>query len=240
MADTTAKRARGEGRIFKRGTTCWIQFYSHGRQVRESAGTDDEKKAAKILRKKMGEVEAGVHRDLRQLRYEDLREAFLVDYKVNRRKSLRFDKKGDPYLDKVARLRDRCGLDSEVHCGPTGQGAIERLNQSLDLRATSDVQSRSGGRQAAQRTALSNREGVGTASGFFRARTVRNSLGSVAGLSSSAAGDRLLHRHATWRDSRAQVGSNRFAGRRHQPSRWPNKKRRREDDPHHSATSGFA
>ena len=98
------KRARGEGRIFMRGKTFWIQFYSHGQQIRASAGTDDEKRAAKILRKRLGEVEADIHRDTRRVTYESLRENYYLDYENNGRKSLRRDKDGKPYLDKVARL----------------------------------------------------------------------------------------------------------------------------------------
>jgi integrase len=97
-------RARGEGRIFKRGNVYWIQFYSYGAQVRESAETDDEKKAARVLRKRLGEVGAGIEREVRGLRYEDLRESYFADYATNTRKSLRTNKKGEPYLDKVNRL----------------------------------------------------------------------------------------------------------------------------------------
>jgi integrase len=99
------KRERGTGRIFQRGNVLWIQYYDgHGQQIRMSAETNDPKKAAKLLRKKIGEVEAGVHKDTRHLKYEDLRDAFYQDYVVNERKSLRRDGKGNPRLDKVVRL----------------------------------------------------------------------------------------------------------------------------------------
>ena len=65
------KRERGTGRIFQRGSTWWIQYYAHGQQIRVSAETDDPKKAAKFLRRKIGEVEAGVHRDTRRITYEE-------------------------------------------------------------------------------------------------------------------------------------------------------------------------
>ncbi len=103
------KRARGEGRIFPRKGSKFLVapvLSSHGRQIRESAGTDNPEKAAKILRRKIGEVEAGVHRDTRRIMFEDLREAYFDDYRTNGRKSLRFDKQGIPYLDKVTRLND--------------------------------------------------------------------------------------------------------------------------------------
>jgi integrase len=102
-------RSRGSGRIFLRGHVAWIQYYSHGSQIRESTGikvvTDaDRKKVEKKLRQKIGEVEAGVARDTRSLRYDDLRESYFADYRANGRKSLRHDKAGAPYLDKVTRL----------------------------------------------------------------------------------------------------------------------------------------
>jgi hypothetical protein len=88
------KRTRGTGAILRRKGSpyLWIQFYDHGRQIRVSTGTDDQQKAAKILRRKIGEVEAGVHRDTRRITFEDLREAYFDDYRTNGRKSLRFDK----------------------------------------------------------------------------------------------------------------------------------------------------
>lgn len=43
---------------------------------------------------------------LAHLRYEDLRDPYLLDYKVNGRKSLRHDREGSPRLDAVSRLDD--------------------------------------------------------------------------------------------------------------------------------------
>src|SRR3989449_4772172 len=100
------KRERGTGRVFQRGTTWWIQYYVQGQQIRVSAETTDPKRAARFLRKKIGEVEAGIHKDTRRLTYEELREAYYQDYAVNQRRSLRHNKDGDPHLDKVVRLDD--------------------------------------------------------------------------------------------------------------------------------------
>jgi integrase len=101
------ERARGEGRIFLRGNVVWIQYYDvRGQQVRESSYSTDEKKAAKLLRRRIGEVGAGIHRDTRRVTYESLREKFYADYEINARNSLRRDKSGKPYLDKVGRLDD--------------------------------------------------------------------------------------------------------------------------------------
>lgn len=106
MPKKTEKRERGSGRIFKmKGSlNWWVQFYDHGHQVRESAGSDNENVAKRLLRKRLGEVEAGIQRDSRGLRYENLRDNYLREYLVNGRKSLRRDREGKPYLDKVKRL----------------------------------------------------------------------------------------------------------------------------------------
>src|SRR5260370_4485420 len=98
------KRARGEGALLLRGNVWWTQVYSHGKAKRESTGTTDEKKALKILRERAGAVANGIVQDSRGLRYEDLRESYFDDYAANGRKSLRRDKQGEPYLDKVKRL----------------------------------------------------------------------------------------------------------------------------------------
>jgi integrase len=101
-----SKRARGTGYIFRpKNTSClWAQYYIRGRRVRVSTGETDEKKAERFLRKKIGEVAAGVHKDVSRISYEELREAYYQDYAINQRKSLRHDKEGKPRLDKVVRL----------------------------------------------------------------------------------------------------------------------------------------
>ncbi len=43
------RRARGDGKIFMRGNTAWIQYYDvRGKQIRESSESPNEKKAAKL------------------------------------------------------------------------------------------------------------------------------------------------------------------------------------------------
>jgi integrase len=100
------KRERGEGRIFHRkgSKNLWLQYYLRGEQIRVSAGTRDPRKAQKLLRKKIGQVEAGVHPDTRRITYEELRETYYADYVTNRRKSLRLGPDGNPRMDKVVRL----------------------------------------------------------------------------------------------------------------------------------------
>jgi integrase len=94
----------GDGRIFLRGSTYWLQYSERGKQIRVTAETDDPKKAEKELKKRTGAILNGIHRDTRKVRYESLRESYYADYEINGRKSLRRDGEGKPHLDKVARL----------------------------------------------------------------------------------------------------------------------------------------
>jgi len=105
--DTTkkARRERGTGRVWQIGEVWYIQYYVNGRQVRKSSGSTSETFAKKLLQKRLGEAAAGIHRDLRRLKYEDLRRGFFDDYETKKRKSLRRSKKtGKPRLDSVTRL----------------------------------------------------------------------------------------------------------------------------------------
>lgn len=104
--DESKRRERGSGRIWQLngGKIWWIQFYSRGRQVRESSGSENENDAKKLLKRRLSEVELGVQRPLRRVCYEDIRDAFMSDYVTNRRKSLYRDREGKPKLDKVENL----------------------------------------------------------------------------------------------------------------------------------------
>jgi len=55
---TTTKRMRGDGSLYRRGSTWWICVYANGKQIRESTQTSDEEKALKHLRSKLKEVHA--------------------------------------------------------------------------------------------------------------------------------------------------------------------------------------
>jgi integrase len=80
------------GMIYKRGESrfYWIKYYRNGQPIRESTGTDKETEAKRILREKEGDIAAGrpvvPHAD--RVRFEELAEDFLNDYRVNRKRSL--------------------------------------------------------------------------------------------------------------------------------------------------------
>lgn len=48
--------ARGDGRLFKRGTVIWCSFYRNGVEIRQSCKTSDEKKAARFLKDRVRSV----------------------------------------------------------------------------------------------------------------------------------------------------------------------------------------
>jgi len=81
---------RGDGRIYKRGRVYWIAYYHHGREVRESAQTEDAKIARRKLRERMrtaGTADFIGPREER-VRFDDLAELYLTDYRINGRRSI--------------------------------------------------------------------------------------------------------------------------------------------------------
>jgi hypothetical protein len=66
------------------------KYYRNGRPVRESRGTDKESEARNFLRQKEGDLAAGrpviPHAD--RIRFEELAEDLLTDYRVNGKRSL--------------------------------------------------------------------------------------------------------------------------------------------------------
>jgi len=84
------RRKKGEGRIWQIGRIWWIQYYLRGRQVRESSGSPTKSVAERRLKKRLAQADAGlvVSPSVDRLRYEEMRDALLADYRTNRRKSL--------------------------------------------------------------------------------------------------------------------------------------------------------
>jgi integrase len=105
-SDVKPRRARGTGGLWLVGRVWWMQYYSRGQKFRESTGETDELKALRALRRRLRLIAEDVYRpEAKQLRYEDLRETYMADYAMNRKKSLRYGRKdGLPYLSTVKRL----------------------------------------------------------------------------------------------------------------------------------------
>lgn len=78
------------GMIYKRGNTWWIKYYKNGKHFRESSGSDKKMVAKKLLEQREGEIAQGkipgIHFD--RIRFEELADDLLTDYRINSRKSL--------------------------------------------------------------------------------------------------------------------------------------------------------
>lgn len=81
---------RGFGRVFKRGSTYWIAYCYRGKEHRESAHSDNEAQARKLLKKRVGEMGHGrlIGPSEERLTFEDLASTLLTDYEVNGKRSL--------------------------------------------------------------------------------------------------------------------------------------------------------
>src|SRR5215472_1239398 len=101
------KRARGEGSLYQPKTSrfIWAACSYHGRKIRFSTGETDWKKAGTVLRKRLAEFSTGIRKPSGHIMFADLRDSLLADYGLNARRSLRFNKQGKPYLDKLDRLK---------------------------------------------------------------------------------------------------------------------------------------
>ncbi len=78
------------GSIYKRGEVYWIKYYRNGKPYRESAKTEKETGAKRLLKHREGEISQGKIPGVyfEKVRFEDLSKDFLADYRINERKSM--------------------------------------------------------------------------------------------------------------------------------------------------------
>ena len=78
------------GMIYKRGQMYWIKYYRNGKPYRESTRSKKEVDAKRLLKKREGEISEGklpgIYFD--RVRFNELEENFLRDYRINGKKSL--------------------------------------------------------------------------------------------------------------------------------------------------------
>jgi integrase len=78
------------GSTYKRGNIYWIKYYRNGKPYRESSESKKESDAKRLLKKREGEISGGklpgIYFD--KVRFDELAEDFLTDYRINNRKSL--------------------------------------------------------------------------------------------------------------------------------------------------------
>ena len=78
------------GMIYKRGNVWWIKYYKNGEPLRESSGSAKKMVAKKLLDRREGEIAVGKIPGLKfeKVKFDELAEEFLRDYRINQKKSL--------------------------------------------------------------------------------------------------------------------------------------------------------
>jgi len=99
------------GMTYKRGKVYWIKYYRNGKPYRESTKSKKEADAKRLLKKREGEISQGklpgIYFD--RVRFDELAEDFLRDYRVNGKKSVDRAEQAVDHLKRVfegVRVRD--------------------------------------------------------------------------------------------------------------------------------------
>jgi integrase len=81
---------RGLGRIFRRGPVYWIAYSYRGKEYRESARSESESQARKLLKKRIGETSAGtfIGPNEERLAFESMAAMLVTDYQINGMRSI--------------------------------------------------------------------------------------------------------------------------------------------------------
>jgi Zn finger protein HypA/HybF involved in hydrogenase expression len=91
------------GSIYKRGNIYWIQYYRNGKPYRESSKSKKETDARRLLKKREGEIAVGklpgIYFD--RVRFDELGQDFLSDYRINQKKSLKRAERNVNHLKKA-------------------------------------------------------------------------------------------------------------------------------------------
>ena len=84
------RKTKNKHGTVKEGKTWWLKYYRNGKPYYESSGSKKETDAKRLLKKREGEISQGklpgVYFD--RVRFDELAEDFLIDYRINGKKSL--------------------------------------------------------------------------------------------------------------------------------------------------------
>jgi len=91
------------GSLYLRGKTWWIKYYRQGKCFRESTESTKKMVAKKLLARKEGDIAKGKIPGVQfdKVIFEDLADNFLMDYKINQKKSLAKAKRSVNHLKKL-------------------------------------------------------------------------------------------------------------------------------------------
>ena len=91
------------GSIYKRGRIYWIKYYRNGKPYRESSKSKKEVDAKRLLKKREGEIAVGklpgIYFD--RIRFDELGQDFLTDYRINQNKTLKRAERSVNHLKKA-------------------------------------------------------------------------------------------------------------------------------------------
>lgn len=78
------------GTVYRRGTRYWIKYFRHGKPYYESSHSTKKSDAEKLLKLREGHIAEGKFNGLRveRIRFEEIAEDMLRDYRINGKKSL--------------------------------------------------------------------------------------------------------------------------------------------------------
>jgi integrase len=83
------------GSLYRRGRIWWVKYYRNGKPFRESSKSVNISDARRLLRKREGEIATGslLGPNTDRVRFEELAEDLLNEYRANNRKSLKWAKR---------------------------------------------------------------------------------------------------------------------------------------------------
>ena len=137
---------RGQGRTFKRGGVYWIAYYHRGKEKRESVGSDKESDARRMLRERLRTAGTTAFTDpkVERVTFDELAEAYLRDYRINERRSLRDAARSVRQLKTMFTGMRACDIDADgveaykdarlTEHGPTG-ATIQPATVNRELAA---------------------------------------------------------------------------------------------------------
>ena len=177
-------RARGLGRIYRRGKVWWIQYWYRGKLYRESSESKVRGKAVKLLRKRHAEMGQGrlVGPEVEATTFEDIAGMLVDDYRVNGRKSL------DRAERSIEHLRESFGRTRAIDITPDRVSAYIQSRMATAKPATIRLELAALGRmfslalragKVAYRPYLPSIEVRNTRSGFFEEGDLKRVLNQL-------------------------------------------------------------
>jgi len=119
---------RGMGRIFKRGSVYWVAYYHRGEEHRESSGSENENRARKLLKIRLGETSRGqlIGPSEEKFTFDDLAKILTTDYEINRKRSI------ESVRLSIKHLREFFALDRAIDITPDRVSTYVRERQRED------------------------------------------------------------------------------------------------------------